>query len=243
MSDAPISFPVRLQKYLAACGLGSRRACEAYIADGDVSINGEPVTTPGFKVEEGDVVRYRSEVLQPVPKAYYILNKPAGYLSSNADPHHDRFARDLIHAEDRDSLFHVGRLDLESTGLIIYTNDGAFAQRVGHPSYEVEKEYVVTVKEDILKRDFDRVLTEGIIDDGEQLRIRAFTITDSHTVRLVLGEGKNREIRRICRSLGYRIRRLHRIRIGQIRLGALPEGSYRPMTEEEKASILRGNRT
>ncbi len=237
-------FPMRLQKYLAACGLGSRRTCEQYIADGDVSINGIIISQHGTKVVEGDSVCYRDREMVLLRKKYFVLNKPAGYLSSNSDPHHEDYARDLINEPEKSSLFHVGRLDLYSTGMIIFTNDGAFAQKVSHPKYEFEKEYFVTLRQQINEDDFIQVQKYGLADDGEMLKIKEVRFLDEHSMHLILKEGKNREIRRICYHYGYTIDKLHRIRIGEVLLGSLPEGSYREMTEIEISSILeRGENT
>ncbi len=231
-------YPMRLQKFLAASGLGSRRTCEKFISDGDVSVNGVVITQQGTKVAEGDTVCYRDKIVEPKVKRYFILNKPSGYLSSNFDPHHDDYARDLITEPEKDSLFHVGRLDLYSTGMIIYTNDGAFAQQISHPKYELDKEYLVTLRQQIKQDDFIQVLKYGLASDGEILKIKEVKFLDDHSMNMILKEGKNREIRRICYHYEYTIDKLHRIRIGEVLIGNLPEGSYREMTEDEIASIL-----
>ncbi len=230
-------YPMRLQRYLAKCGLGSRRFCETLIQNGSIRLNGVTVATQGVKVLEDDLVEYNNTPVSPVDPVYIALNKPIGYVSSNFDPHHTLLARDLIDIRERASLFHVGRLDKDSSGLILYTNDGNFAQRISHPSNEIEKEYVVTVREYLKKDDLAAVKRNGIVIDTVRYRIKDFSIHTSRTVHIILQEGKNREIRKIFSSLGYTISGLHRIRIGDILLGNLESGSFRYLTDEEVESI------
>lgn len=230
-------YPMRLQRYLAKCGLGSRRFCETLIQNGSIRINGATVTTMGVKVLEDDLVEYNDTPVFPVNPVHIALNKPIGYVSSNFDPHHTLLARDLIDVRERSSLFHVGRLDKDSSGLILYTNDGNFAQLVSHPSHEIEKEYVVTVHEHLKSDDLETVKRDGIVIDTVLYSIEDFVISSPRKAHIILREGKNREIRKIFSSLGYTISGLHRIRIGDILLGNLESGSFRYLTDEEIESI------
>lgn len=139
-----IDYPIRLQSYLAKSGFGSRRFCERLIADGRVSVNTKLVTEMGVKVSADDVVMVDDVLAEPADRVvYYVLHKPKGYVCTNYDPNEKLYARDLITIPESNLLFHVGRLDKESTGLILYTNDGDAAQKIMHPSHEIEKEYAV----------------------------------------------------------------------------------------------------
>ena len=136
-----IEYPIRLQAYLAKCGCGSRRYCEQLIADGRVMVNNKTIREMGVKVNENDIVQVDTETVEVVDKSYYIaLNKPKGYVCTNFDPNETKYARELIGIRDQNLLFNVGRLDRDSNGLILFTNDGDFANKIMHPSQEIEKE-------------------------------------------------------------------------------------------------------
>lgn len=230
-------FPMRLQKYLSACGFGSRRACEQLITEGKVLVNGNTVSEQGVRVEASDEVFCNGQPAELQKKIYIVLNKPVGYLSSNADPYHELFARDLITIKEQSSLFHVGRLDLNSSGLIIYTNDGNFAQRLSHPSFEVEKEYIVETRSPIDHSRMDSIVREGITIEGVRYHMERYRLITPQEISIVLKEGKNREIRKIFQQQGHQILSLHRVRIGDIVLGNLPSGSFRAMSVREIRSI------
>jgi 23S rRNA pseudouridine2605 synthase len=235
-----INYPVRLQAFLAKAGLGSRRSCEHLITEGRVTINGAVVNQLGVKVDRDDRVTCDGSDVKPFKPVYIMLNKPAGYLTSNYDPHHTHYAVDLIDIRQKSSLFHVGRLDKESSGLIIYTNDGIFAQQISHPSYEVEKEYVVVTDDTGPIRKFSNVLTgKGLDVGGITYRFKSIDIVDKTVMTIILGEGKNREIRNVLTFAGCSIESLHRIRVGSVELGDLPMGAYRHLSEQEIASIRR----
>ncbi len=237
-SQDPNDYPMRLQRYLATCGLGSRRYCERLIEQAEISVNGKVIDTQGVTVNRDDEVRYQDKLVLPEEQVYIVLHKPAGYISSNADPYHTEFARDLIDIPQKNSLFHVGRLDMYSSGLLIYTNDGAFAQKMAHPSYEVEKEYTVVTSEPLDLSKLEHIVRHGITIDEVSYTMLKVTMVAPRKVRLIIKEGKNREIRKIFSYLGYQILALHRDRIGAIVLGNLPSGSYRFMTDEEIQSVL-----
>lgn len=230
--------PVRLQKYLASCINLSRRGCEALIAEGRVAVNGERITAPGVKVSREDRITVDGRPAVPQERYYYMLNKPRGYLSSNYDPHHTLFARDLIDVPAQKMLFHVGRLDLQSTGLMIFTNDGEFAQKIQHPSFGVEKEYFVRTAEKFLQKDLKKSLKGVQLSDGIVYNIKRYTPVSDREVRLVLTEGKNREIRNLFAYFGYTVDVLHRIRIGSVELGDLKPGRYREIEGDVVQEIL-----
>lgn len=234
-----LDYPMRLQVYLARSGCGSRRSCEKLITEGRVQINMKTVTELGTKVERSDAVTLDGVPVEPSEKSYYIaLNKPKGYVCANSDPYNKLYARDLIDIPDRALLFHVGRLDKDSTGLIIYTNDGELANLVMHPSRGIEKEYIVQTDRTVEKRDLERMV-KGVLlpDDPRPYRIRRYVPLTGRTVQVVLTEGKNREIRRLFDAFGYEVKNLERIRIGNIELGNLKTGAWRKIPPEEIARL------
>ncbi len=238
-----LKYPIRLQSYLAKSGCGSRRSCEQLISSGRVKINTKRVTELGTKVEEEDVVQVDDMLVEPSDRTYYFaLNKPKGYVCTNYDPNEERYARDLIDIPDRNLLFHIGRLDKESTGLILFTNDGDVAQRIMHPSNEIEKEYLVNTDDNIRRVDMEEALRGVYIDIPKPYRIKRFELQTKRWVRIVLAEGKNREIRKIFSYFGYDVKQLIRVRIGCIELGDLKPGEYRQMTKDEIDALLSGNR-
>lgn len=237
--------PLRLQVYLARCGIGSRRACESYIEKGRVSVNGVTITSQGIKVTGGDIVRFDGEIVEPESTLRYIaLHKPPGYISSSYDPEGRPLAVDLLAPSFDERLYNIGRLDCMSEGLLLFTNDGSFAQKAGHPSFEIEKEYTIEFLEALdsshrakLEESLASALS-GISVEGTVYTIESYTLTDRDRVSIILKEGKNREIRRLFSYFDIGIRRLIRKRIGPVHLGSLGAGKFRPLTEEEKRWFL-----
>ena len=231
-----IEYPIRLQSYLAKCGAGSRRSCETLITEGRVTVNNKIVTELGTKVNENDIVYVDDVLAEPEEQSYYfVLNKPRGYVCTNYDPNETAYARDLIDIPQRNLLFNVGRLDKDSQGLIIFTNDGDFANLVMHPSSETEKEYIVKVDQNIIKKDMDDAY-RGLI---QPYRIKSYKLLSKREVSVVLTEGKNREIRNLFDMMGYEVKKLTRIRIGDVLLGDLQSGKYRRMSRQEIQSLLK----
>ena len=223
---------VRLQVFLSRSGLGSRRRCERIVEQGRVEINGRPVSELGVKVKPGDEVRVDGRTIEPQSPVYIALHKPAGCLCSNSDPHGRPLAIDYIHLPVAVRIFHVGRLDYNSSGLILYTNDGRFALRVAHPSYGVEKTYLVEACRAVDKSDLERYRS-GLTIEGESYRLLRYRIRGPRTCFLTLLEGKNREIRRVFDHLGYDVDRIHRVRIGPVSLGDLQPGTFRQLSRCE----------
>ncbi|MBQ9495165.1 MAG: rRNA pseudouridine synthase [Treponema sp.] len=235
---ADFSEPMRLHAYLARCGIASRRASEAYIVARRVSVNGSVVTQLGTKVASGDVVCVDGEAIAlEAEKRYVLLNKPAGYVCSLADEKGRLVAADLLKPVYSERLYNVGRLDMYSTGLIIFTNDGAFAATLSHPSAELEKEYVVETSTNLpraLARDFEK----GIRIKNVFYRcVRAEEI-NARKMRIVLVEGKNREIRRVFEYYETGIKNLSRIRIGSVTDSRLATGAFRELTKREVSGLL-----
>lgn len=239
-----IEYPLRLQVYMAKCGIGSRRFCEQLISSGRVMVNNKLVRELGFKVEsEEDIVQVDGETIEIIDKEYYIaLNKPRGYLCTNYDPNEKLYARDLIDIRDRNLLFNVGRLDRDSNGLILFTNDGEFANAVMHPKFEIEKEYLVHLDRKCEIEDLREAIKGVRIDDERPYRIKRYEFVprNKEYIRVVLTEGKNREIRKIFSYLDYEVKSLTRTRIGPIELGDLKSGTYRQLSKKEIEGLLEG---
>jgi 23S rRNA pseudouridine2605 synthase len=232
---------MRLSKYLATAGVASRRACDKLIEDGRVKVNGEVTLTAFTRVSKQDVITVDDVAIQGIDRKYYIvLNKPRGYVCTSKDVHAKKLAVDLIDLPTR--LYSVGRLDKDSEGMILFTNDGDFAQKVGHPSYRVTKKYHVTINNHFRARD-KVILENGLKDQGEFLKpdrvdfVRS-TPNGNVVVEFVLTEGKNREIRRLCAKMDWQVRRLERVAIGKIKLDRLKSGSWRELSTKE-VSILK----
>jgi len=232
----------RLQKVLAAAGVGSRRECEELILAGRVDVGGAVVTELGTRVDPDRQPIRVDGVRLPQPKrVYYALNKPAGVLSTNRDPSGRPRAIDLIPTK-HERLFTVGRLDLHSEGLILLTNDCELANRLTHPRYEVPKTYRVLVaghpSRDVLVRLRRGVhLAEGLTRvTGVRIKGRR---KQSTVLEMVLKEGRNREIRRVFARVGHKVLRLVRIGIGPLRLGNLPAGEHRPLSRREVEALRR----
>ena len=229
--------PLRLNRYLALCGLGSRRACEDIILGGGVRINGRPVRELAVMVQSGDTVVARGRVVRPAAGRYLILHKPPGVLSSRASQGGKPTIYDLLPREMA-SLPHVGRLDADSEGLLLLSNDGALAQALTHPSRHVEKEYEV-----ILDRAFDPKfipkLLKGIYLEEGRAKAAHVQVEGANKLRVVLTQGINRQIRRMFAALGYKVKRLTRTRLGPLRLGRLPRGASRELLPREVDSLRR----
>ncbi|MFW5777424.1 MAG: pseudouridine synthase [Spirochaetota bacterium] len=225
--------PIRLQLYLARSGVASRRASERLIEHGSVSVNGQIVTRLGTKVLPTDDVRVDGKRVRIEQRSVYVaLNKPRRYLCSAHDPEGRPLAVSLLEPHYEERLFSVGRLDFLSSGLIFYTNDGEFARVVAHPSNQVEKEYRVDAQKPIpnaLLEEYQR----GIVVDGETYRLDRYQYRTPRSVRLTLTEGRNREIRRVFAHWRIGVRRIHRVRIGIVKLKDIPSGQYRPLSQKE----------
>jgi 23S rRNA pseudouridine2605 synthase/23S rRNA pseudouridine2604 synthase len=227
---------MRLQKFIASAGICSRRQAEAYIRDGRVAVNGEVVTQPGVKVDpETDKVAVDGQAIAPGrSKIYIALNKPAGYVSSCLQ-RQEKTILELVNIPER--IYPVGRLDKESTGLLLLTNDGELHLKLSHPSFDHEKEYDVTVAAPIANDDLAR-LGEGVRIDGRKTRPAKVVRVSERRFRMVLLEGRNRQIRKMTGSLGHRVTALKRLRIAGIKLGGLKEGQWRYLTEAERDALL-----
>ncbi len=233
---------MRINRYLAKCNLGSRRDVEKLIIGGEISVNNSKCTDLSRDIKAGiDVVRYRGEIVTPVEeKLYLALNKPKGYIVSKRDEYERETVFDLL-PKFKVDIFAVGRLDKDSEGLLLLTNDGDFANIVMHPRYKFSKIYKVEVKGKITHRDLHSLQDGMLIDRQKTLPARVFvkkSDSESTVLRFTIYEGKNRQIRRMLETLGYKVISLKRLQIAGIKLRELPPGEYRPLKRSEISSIL-----
>jgi len=242
---------VRLNKYLADRGVASRRKCDELIASGKVLVDGEPVTELGSKVDpETSVVEVEGSVFKPGQSRhrYYLLNKPKGVVCTNDRREAKKRAIDLITDPDAGRIYTVGRLDEDSTGLILLTNDGDFTNLIAHPRHEVPKTYLVKVRGRIEGEALEKLRKGVHLSEGRTgpVRSRVIKRTNSFTMLSVtLGEGKNREVRRIFARVGSTVVGLRRTRIGNLSDRRLKEGQWRPLMRhevEDLAAVARGER-
>ncbi len=233
---------VRLQKVLAAAGIASRRASEIMIDEGRVEVNGKIILNQGVRIDpDRDVVRVDGERIPPPRRhVYVVLNKPRGVVSTMDDPEGRRTLEEFLLGR-RERLFHVGRLDTDTEGLLILTNDGDFAHRLAHPSFEVPKTYLVEV-DGVVERGTITTLRRGIrLEDGpvtpDAIRLVS-TARMRSMVSITLHEGRNRIVRRMMEHVGHPVRRLSRVSIGPVRLGDLKSGALRDLTGPELGGLL-----
>lgn len=228
---------MRLNRFLAAAGVGSRRYCDSLITAGCVTINGKVCTNFSAQPATRDHVKVNGKLVHVDPLVTIILHKPAGFVSTRKDVHARDTIFDLL-PRKFSRLFSIGRLDAQTEGLILLTNDGKLAQRFTHPRYKIDKEYEAT-----LDRAWDPALapklSKGIFLDGKRARIeRLHSITPTR-LRVVLRQGINRQIRRMFHEIGYGLKRLVRVRTGNLCLGDLPRGHWRTLTERELENLGR----
>lgn len=223
---------MRLAKYLSCAGVASRRAAEEIVRAGRVAVAGTPVTDPARDVSDEDVVTVDGRpVAPPRERVVYALNKPAGVVSTARDPQQRPTVVSLIPSRAR--LYPVGRLDIDTTGLILLTDDGALAHRLTHPSFEVEKTYRVVVWKGPVGDAALRALRRGVrLEDGISAPARVRRIS-ADTLEITIHEGRKRQIRRMCEAVGHRVRALERVRFGPLELGDLPRGRYRRLSAAE----------
>ena len=233
---------MRLQKYLAECGVASRRHAEDMITQGLVQINGITVREMGLKVEEGDEVRVRGQVVTPqAEKRYVLYYKPIGEVTTSSDPE----GRPTVLDRFRDfpvRLYPVGRLDFDSEGLLLLTNDGDLTARLTHPSGEVNKSYIARVSLQLTDEELNR-LRFGIMIDGRKTAKAGAKILKQESlftdVLITIHEGRNRQIRRMVEALGHQVIRLKRVKYGPIELGMLARGEWRDLSAQEVSDLRR----
>jgi 23S rRNA pseudouridine2605 synthase len=231
---------VRLAKFLAHAGVASRRGAEEIIRAGRVSIAGKTVTDPARDVDIDSGVAVDGKFLEgPEERMVFLVHKPKGVLSTAADPHGRRTIVDLVPSRGA-RLYPVGRLDADSTGLILVTNDGDLAQRLTHPSFEVPRTYRAAVRPVPVSERALRTLREGVdLDDGRTAPAKVRQIKPG-LLELTIHEGRNHQVKRMCEAVGHRVNTLQRIRFGPLRLDDLPEGAHRRLKAAEVEGLRKG---
>ena len=225
---------MRLAKYLAHAGVASRRAAEELIAAGKVQVGGEVVVDPARDITEGMAVSVGGRSVEPEPREVWALNKPAGVVSTAREPGDRRAITELVDSDRR--LYPVGRLDADSTGLILLTNDGELANRLTHPRYDVPKTYLVRLARPPSDRDLDR-LRDGVrLDDGPTAPAEVGR-RGVREIEITIREGRKRQVRRMAEAIGNEVESLTRIRIGSLELGGLGRGEARRLEEGEIAAL------
>lgn len=230
----------RLQKVMAHAGVASRRKSEELILEGKVKVNGKIVQEIGTKVTSADIIEVDGRVINEEKKIYIILNKPVGYITTVDDPRGRRTVLELVDGVE-ERIYPVGRLDYDSSGLLILTNDGELTYRLTHPSFMVNKTYLVEVEGDP-GGELDRLEKGVLLEDGltaaavvEKVRKKRNT-TSFH---LTIHEGRNRQVRRMCEKIGFPVKRLHRIKFAFLDLQGLSKGKYRYLTDKEIEKLQR----
>lgn len=229
---------VRLQKYIAMCGVASRRNAETMISEGRVKVNGRKISEPGEKVEIGaDKIMVDGKIIKPVHKKYYImLNKPAGYVSTVNDQFDRPTVMDLIKTEIKTRMFPVGRLDYETEGLLLLTNDGEFTYKVTHPKFHMNKTYIAVIKGGITVAGLNK-LRKGVKIDNYVTSPAEIEMLDAvagkTSFKITIHEGHNRQVRKMFEAVGCKVAYLQRISIGKVELGNLPIGRWRHLTSHE----------
>jgi 23S rRNA pseudouridine2605 synthase len=227
---------VRLAKYLAHAGVASRRAAEELIAAGKVRVGGEVVTDPARDVDEGSDVRVDGEPVAPEPREVWAINKPAGVVSTAREPGQRRAITELVDSERR--LYPVGRLDADSTGLLLLTNDGELANRLTHPRYGVPKTYRVRLARSPSDADLDRLRGGVELEDGPTAPAEVER-RGEREIEVTIREGRKRQVRRMAEAVGNEIEALQRIRFGSLKLGELRRGEARRLAEGEIATLWK----
>lgn len=237
---------MRINKYLATVGVASRRKCEEFVLAGRIEVNGEKVTSLGFQVDEKkDKVMFDGKELSlPSNFLYFKLNKPKGYLCTSSDDRNRKTVLDLIDVSKDVRLFCVGRLDYNTEGLLIITNDGDFAEKLIHPSYDIEKEYHCTIEGEMKESEL-AVLRAGVVENGKRMpkaKVEVLSVEKNKSgirtkLSIKINQGQNRQIRRMFEAIGRNIILLKRVAIGDIKLGNLLRGQYKPLSEKEKLCL------
>jgi 23S rRNA pseudouridine2605 synthase len=231
---------MRLAAYIARCGVASRRHAERLISSGRVRVAGELVRDPAFSVEEGANVTVDGRAISFEPHEHYVLNKPQGAVSTAHDPEGRKKVTDLVRSRAR--LYPVGRLDADTTGLMLLTNDGELANRLMHPRYEVPKTYCARVAGAVSERELEALRTGVELEDGRTAPAKARALERSRegsVLELVIHQGRKRQVRRMCEAIGHPVLALERVRYGPLVLGDLAPGKARPLSAQELADLRR----
>ena len=229
-----------LTKYLAHSGLCSRRNALEVIKSGDIAVNGKTVRDAAFRLEPHDIVTYKTKPIKPEKKIYLALNKPKDYITTLYDPYHSKTIFELIKTATKERLYPVGRLDRETTGIILITNDGELTQKLAHPKHEVTKVYHVILNKPLHKDDLEKIRNGIHLYDGKIAADRTYYVAGKpkHHIGIEIHSGKNRIVRRILKHLGYNVIQLDRVAYAGITKKGLPVGKWRFLTEAEIEKLL-----
>ncbi|MDB4618133.1 pseudouridine synthase [Akkermansiaceae bacterium] len=233
MEDAGI----RLNKYLASCGVGSRRACDALVLEGEVLVNGEVCLKPSYRVQPQDQVRASGKRLEQLRIQTIVFHKPAGLVCTRNDEHNRPTIYSLLPGRLQ-NLMHVGRLDLESEGLLLLSNDGELAQALTHPKHKVEKLYHVTM-EHAFENSIIPQLEKGVFTEVGKAKADQVKRLSPRRLAMILTTGKKRQIRYMIQAVGHRVKRLVRLAVGPVVLGDLKPGKWRPLSLEEREALMK----
>jgi 23S rRNA pseudouridine2605 synthase len=230
---------IRLNKFLANAGICSRREADVLIATGVVSINGVTITELGYKIKPTDSVQYDGETINAEKKRYVLLNKPKGFITTMDDPRGRKTVMTLVSKACKERIYPIGRLDRETTGLLLFTNDGDMAKKLTHPRYQSKKIYHVELNKSVNKADFEKLLKGVDLEDGRSKVDQVSFVSDasSKEVGVELQSGKNRIVRRLFEALGYEVVKLDRVQFSSLTKKDLPRGMYRHLTEQEVAFL------
>lgn len=225
---------IRLNRFIANAGICSRREADNLIAAGQVKVNGRVVTEMGYKVKKLDTVEYKGKKLKSETHQYVLLNKPRGFVTTTKDPHAKRTVMELVSKACSERIYPVGRLDKETTGLLLFTNDGETAKKLTHPSHKVKKIYQVELDKPITKDDFETILNGVTLEDGPAtVNELAILGEDSKILGVEIHIGRNRIVRRIFEHLGYTVKKLDRVMFASLTKKNLPRGKFRHLSPKE----------
>ncbi len=227
---------IRLNKYLASAGVGSRRACDALVQQGEVIINGETCLNPGYRVQPGDFIRASGRRIEPLEVQSIVLHKPPGLVCTRSDENNRATIYELLPPRLH-HLAHVGRLDLDSEGLLILSNDGELTQALTHPSHKIEKLYQVTT-ENAFENSILTQLEKGVFTEVGKARAVSVKRLSSRRLEMILNTGLKRQIRYMIQAVGHRVKRLVRIKIGDLTLNTLKPGKWRFLEKSERDALM-----
>lgn len=230
---------VRLNKFLSNAGICSRREADVLISTGVVRVNGKIITEMGYKVKPGDKVQYDGETINAETKRYVLLNKPKGFITTMDDPMGRKTVMGIVKKACKERIYPVGRLDKETTGLLLFTNDGDLAKKLTHPKHKASKIYQVELDKKVRVEDLEKLMSGILLEDGTTVFDQASYINneDAKMVGVELHSGKNRIVRRSFEALGYEVLKLDRVMFAGLTKKDLPRGKYRHLTEKEIAFL------
>ncbi len=245
MAESEFSGAVRLQKFLARAGVASRRSSEKMISAGRIAVNGAVVTELGTKVDPAhdEVFLDGVPVKLPESKHTLMLNKPSGFLTTMSDPQGRPCVADLVPVAEYPGLYPIGRLDFDTTGLLLFSTDGELGHALLHPSHHVGKTYRAVVKGKPGKEDLERLAKGVLLEDGMTAPAKVRIVDDAGAntvIELIIHEGRKRQVKRMCEAIGHPVRQLHRLSFGPLGLGSLEEGQWRELSPEEVAGLTAG---